>query len=172
MNKQQLAGKIWESANKMRSRIEANEYKDYILGFIFYKFLSETEFRFIIQDGMEESDLADELIEEDSELVGYLQSNVGYFIAYQHLFSTWINSGSDFNISDVRDALSAFERLIHPRYKKSLTAFLTLYKQAFLNLAIVQHPRQKLSVTLFTSSMIFQWMGSRTMTFWGSFTSI
>ena len=35
MNKQQLANKIWESANKMRSKIEANEYKDYILGFIF-----------------------------------------------------------------------------------------------------------------------------------------
>ena len=40
MNKQQLASKIWESANKMRSKIEANEYKDYILGFMFYKFLS------------------------------------------------------------------------------------------------------------------------------------
>ena len=33
MNKQQLASKIWESANKMRSKIEANEYKDYI-GFV------------------------------------------------------------------------------------------------------------------------------------------
>ena len=38
MNKQQLASKIWESANKMRSKIEANEYNEYILGFIFYKF--------------------------------------------------------------------------------------------------------------------------------------
>ena len=36
MNKQQLAAKIWESANQMRSKIEANEYKDYILGFIFH----------------------------------------------------------------------------------------------------------------------------------------
>lgn len=41
MNKQQLAAKIWQSANKMRSKIEANEYKDYILGFIFYKFLCD-----------------------------------------------------------------------------------------------------------------------------------
>ena len=47
MNKQQLASKIWESANKMRSKIEANEYKDYILGFIFYKFLSENEVRYL-----------------------------------------------------------------------------------------------------------------------------
>lgn len=34
MNKQQLASTIWESANQMRSKIEANEYKDFILGFI------------------------------------------------------------------------------------------------------------------------------------------
>jgi type I restriction enzyme M protein len=31
MNKQQLANKIWASANKMRSKIEANEYKDLLL---------------------------------------------------------------------------------------------------------------------------------------------
>lgn len=47
MNKQQLANKIWESANKMRSKIEANEYKDYILGFIFYKYLSDQELSFL-----------------------------------------------------------------------------------------------------------------------------
>ena len=43
MDKQQLANRIWASANKLRSKIEANEYKDYILGFIFYKFLSDRE---------------------------------------------------------------------------------------------------------------------------------
>lgn len=41
MTKQQLASRIWETANNMRSKIAANEYKDYILGFIFYKFLSD-----------------------------------------------------------------------------------------------------------------------------------
>ena len=46
MNKQKLAAKIWASANQMRSKIEANEYKDYILGFIFYKYLSEKELQF------------------------------------------------------------------------------------------------------------------------------
>lgn len=47
MNKQQLANKIWKSANNMRSKIEASEYKDFILGFIFYKsviFLDPTVF--------------------------------------------------------------------------------------------------------------------------------
>ena len=42
MNKQQLASTICQSANQMRSKIEANEYKDYILGFMFYKYLSES----------------------------------------------------------------------------------------------------------------------------------
>jgi len=35
MNKQQLAAKIWQSANKMRSKIEANEYKRLYLGLYF-----------------------------------------------------------------------------------------------------------------------------------------
>ena len=43
MNKQQLAQKIWASANQMRSKIEASEYKDFILGFIFYKYLSDKQ---------------------------------------------------------------------------------------------------------------------------------
>ena len=55
MNKQQLASKIWESANKMRSKIEANEYKDYILGFMFYKFLSDKEVKWL-----KENDWTDE----------------------------------------------------------------------------------------------------------------
>ena len=49
MNKKQLAATIWKSANEMRSKIEANEYKDYILGFIFYKYLSEKEMRFFVK---------------------------------------------------------------------------------------------------------------------------
>ena len=57
MNKQQLATKIWESANKMRSKIEANEYKDYILGFIFYKFLSDKEVRFMQSKGATTEDI-------------------------------------------------------------------------------------------------------------------
>ena len=56
VNKQQLANKIWESANKMRSKIEANEYKDYILGFIFYKYLSDYEVKYL----KEKADFTDE----------------------------------------------------------------------------------------------------------------
>lgn len=117
MNKQQLALRIWQSANKMRSKIEANEYKDYILGFIFYKFLSEQEESFLKSQGMDDDDMPS-VIEEDGETVEYLQRNIGYFIAYENLFSTWLGKGKDFDVSDVRDALSAFGRLISPTHKK------------------------------------------------------
>src|SRR5574344_2942237 len=105
MNKQQLASKIWAAANEMRSKIEASEYKDYILGFIFYKFLSE----------------------QDTDTIRPIQNELGYFIEYKNLFSTWLSKGSDFNVGDVRDALSAFNRLIDPTYVKVFNKiFLTL----------------------------------------------
>lgn len=117
MNKQQLANRIWESANKMRSKIEANEYKDYILGFIFYKFLSEKEVKYLKANDWTDEYLP-ELKEEDSETVKSIQKNIGYYISYDNLFSTWLEKGSDFSVQDVRDALSAFSRLINPTHKK------------------------------------------------------
>lgn len=117
MNKQQLASKIWESANKMRSKIEANDYKDYILGFIFYKFLSEKEVKYLKENDWTDEYLS-ELTEEDAETVESIQKNLGYFISYENLFSTWLAKGSDFDVQNVRDALSAFSRLINPTHKK------------------------------------------------------
>lgn len=117
MNKQQLASKIWESANRMRSKIEANEYKDYILGFIFYKFLSDKEVKYLKENDWTDEYLP-ELSEEDSETVESIQKNLGYFIAYENLFSSWIAKGIDFSAENVTDALSAFSRLINPTHKK------------------------------------------------------
>ena len=116
MNKQQLAAKIWQSANKMRSKIEANEYKDYILGFIFYKFLSDKLEKFALEQGLERSNFADELTESNVDLVNHIKRNLGYFISYEHLFSTWLAQGSDFNIANVRTAMSAFSRNIAENY--------------------------------------------------------
>ena len=117
MNKQQLAAKIWESANQMRSKIDPNEYKDYILGFIFYKYLSDKLVCFAKDSDFTDADIC-ALSEADTETVDHIKSNIGYFIAYPHLFSTWIEHKGDFDVSHVRDALSAFGRLIHPNHKR------------------------------------------------------
>ena len=117
MNKQQLANKIWKSANQMRSKIEANEYKDFILGFMFYKYLSEKELAFFYSQDMTEADIQG-MDETDTDFVEYTKDKIGYFIAYDNLFSTWIDKKSDFDVSDVRNGLSAFSRLISPTHKK------------------------------------------------------
>ena len=39
--KQKLQTQLWGVANILRGKMDADEYKNYILGFIFYKYLSE-----------------------------------------------------------------------------------------------------------------------------------
>ena len=117
MTKQQLATKLWNSANKLRSKIEANEYKDYILGFIFYKYLSEKEVRFLKDNDYAESDI-EAVSESDNGTREFLLSRLGYFIAYKNLFSTWIKDGSDFGVERVTDALSDFSRLLNPNWER------------------------------------------------------
>ena len=116
MNKQQLAARIWASANEMRSKIEASEYKDYILGFIFYKFLSEKEEAWLREQGFDDDSMP-MVTEEDPEVVEFVRKNIGYFIAYEDLYSTWLAKGPDFDVADVTEALSAFSRLVNPDHR-------------------------------------------------------
>ena len=90
MNKQQLAAKIWASANKMRSKIDANDYKDYILGFIFYKYLSERELELFRKEKLSEDEIK-KVDEKDVKYAKHVRETLGYFISYDNLFSTWID---------------------------------------------------------------------------------
>jgi len=122
MNKQQLANKIWASANKMRSKIDANEYKDYILGLIFYKFLSDNEVSYLtkVHGWTEEylSGLVEDYEDEDmATLIEDCRSSIGYFIEYKNLFSTWLLPETTFNVADLSVALNTFDRLVSPTYK-------------------------------------------------------
>ena len=39
--KKKLERKLWDIANELRGKMSADEFRDYILGFIFFKYLSE-----------------------------------------------------------------------------------------------------------------------------------
>ena len=117
MNKHQLASTIWESANQMRSKIEANEYKDFILGFIFYKYLSERELELFRKEKLGEDEIK-KVDEKDVKYAKHVRETLGYFIAYDNLFSTWLAMGNDFDVKNVRDALSDFDQNIDNVYKK------------------------------------------------------
>ena len=131
MNKQQLANKIWASANKMRSKIDANEYKDYILGLIFYKFLCDNEEQYLRKDGWTDEDMP--FLVEDYEdanakdTIEYCKNNIGYFIEYKYLFSTWLKPDSMFNVADLSAALNNFDRLVSANYR-------SVYEKIFLTL--------------------------------------
>ena len=120
MNKQQLASRIWASANNMRNKIDANEYKDYILGLIFYKFLSDTEVKYFTEVCDWEEDELCELVENNDDMnmknaIAECQEHIGFFIEYKYLFSTWLND-PDFSVATLSEALSNFERLMSDNY--------------------------------------------------------
>ena len=121
MNKQQLANRIWASANNMRNKIDANEYKDYILGLIFYKFLSDTEVKYFREVCEWEDDELPELVEnyEDPNMrnaITECQEHIGFFIEYKYLFSTWLKKDSNFSVQTLSEALNSFERLTSENY--------------------------------------------------------
>ena len=42
--KKNLETQLWGIANLLRGKISADDYRDYILGFIFFKYLSEKQY--------------------------------------------------------------------------------------------------------------------------------
>lgn len=116
MTKQELAAKIWAAANEMRGSMDAIEYKDYVLGFIFYKYLSDSEVAWWRRQGATEEDI--EAIDESDESVkGDAKKFLGYFIAYKDLYSSWVRMGSALRVSTVTEAIHAFERNCGDAYK-------------------------------------------------------
>lgn len=132
MNKQQLANKIWASANKMRSKIDANEYKDYILGLIFYKFLSDNEVNYLKREHEWTDEFLPNLVEDYTnpdmeQLINDCKDHIGYFIEYKNLFSTWLKPDVTFSVSDLSMALNRFDGLISDKYKR-------VYENIFITL--------------------------------------
>ncbi|WP_218669024.1 type I restriction-modification system subunit M [Enterococcus faecalis] len=142
MNKKQLAAKIWESANNLRGKMEANEYKDYILGFIFYKFLSDNETTFLKNEHYTDEDIQN-LTEEDQDQVNYIKENLGYFISYENLFQHWIELGNDFSVDNVVTGLSDFNKNIGETHKKVFKGILKTLDQGITKLGDTAQSRTK-----------------------------
>lgn len=48
--KKELESQLWGIANLLRGKISADDYRDYILGFVFYKYLSEKQLLYGMTD--------------------------------------------------------------------------------------------------------------------------
>lgn len=117
MDKQQLASQIWKAANKMRGSLDANDYKDLILGLMFYKFLSGREVEFFLKNEIPEERLEAEITVAKPRRVEMAQASLGYFIDYQDLFSTWEKNLSELKPSWITEAALAFDAQVKPEYK-------------------------------------------------------
>ena len=91
----ELHTRLWAIANDLRGNMESNEFKNYILGLIFYRYLSEkVENR--VKDLLSEDDISYEEAYEDEEYKEGLQEELieqlGYFVEPKYLFSTLIKA--------------------------------------------------------------------------------
>jgi len=106
-----LESKLWSIADDLRGKMDANEYKNYILGFIFYRYLSEKLELYLDEElkndnitfveAYEDDDYKDDLLEEGVQ-------NLGYFIEPRYLFSSIIKKAKvgEFILGDLTDALN------------------------------------------------------------------
>ncbi|MGI0107479.1 type I restriction-modification system subunit M [Salinimicrobium sp. WS361] len=120
-SKQQLENQLWNIANTLRGKMGADEFRDYILGFIFYKYLSRKmelhadkilkpdNLSFRQLEGHPQKDLYLEAVKEDALM------HLGYFLKPSELFSELARRGngngkSKFILADLDKVLRNIEQ--------------------------------------------------------------
>lgn len=107
-----LKNQLWNIANTLRGNMSADDFRDYILGLIFYKYLSDKLNRYcdelLAEDGDKFISVTDDLIEDLRE---ECIENLGYFIAPHQLFSILAKRGEnkEFIIQDLERVLTDIE---------------------------------------------------------------
>lgn len=119
---EEIKHRLWDGANELRGSMDASRYKDYMLGLMFYKFLSDKTLEtYKSLEGLgkiSEAELVEKYtkarIENGQDLDLMIQRVLRYYVKPEHLYQTWlkdINSG-DFEVQKVTDSLNCFERTI------------------------------------------------------------
>ena len=118
--KKKLEQKLWDIANTLRGKMNADEFRDYILGFIFYKYLSERLYIYansiLTADGIDFAQVAEDTEDGKAVLDAVAEAAIdelGYFLKPSELFSAVAKRGSkpgNFIIEDLARILNNIER--------------------------------------------------------------
>lgn len=100
--RRQLQQQLWNIANTLRGKMNADEFRDYILGFIFYKYLSEKIERFANAQLKQENIKYSELKDDGKTGTQYIKAleeaaldELGYFLKPEELFHAIAMKGSN-----------------------------------------------------------------------------
>ena len=99
--KKNLEQQLWNIANTLRGKMGADEFRDYILGFIFYKYLSERMLLYadeiLKEDGLDYMQIAEDTDEGQEYLAAIREeaiSKLGYFLKPSELFRELVRRGN------------------------------------------------------------------------------
>ena len=118
-----LEQQLWASADILRGKMDASEYKNYLLGLIFYKYLSDSQLREVYEQEngkTEHFPIRSEQYqtfmewygEESEELEEIIHLQTGYFIKPEQLFYTYRQKADryEFNLTDLQAGFNDLER--------------------------------------------------------------
>ncbi|CCV63889.1 Type I restriction-modification system, M subunit [Alteracholeplasma palmae J233] len=110
-NAASIKNKLWAMANKLRGTMDASEYKNYILPFMFYRYLSENQNDYLVSNGLEEF----YNVKNDSELEDYLEEisrGIGYAINPKYTWKSIVSKIENHKIkaSDFQDMFDDFNK--------------------------------------------------------------
>ena len=118
---EELEARLWAGADRLRGSMDASRYKDYMLGLMFYKFLSEKTLEaFKLTEGTQavgeelRQEYAAAYAEDGKLLTDDLMQTPGFYILPDDLYDKWLLDidGGTFELQNVIDALDRFERMI------------------------------------------------------------
>jgi type I restriction enzyme M protein len=118
--KRQLERELWNIADALRGKMNADEYRDYILGFIFYKYLSEKQ-HLHANDLLETEEEKEYLNVTDKETMQAIQDDsletLGYFLTPDELFESITKkgngaggTGANYILDDLQSILNHIEQ--------------------------------------------------------------
>ncbi|MFC4711142.1 type I restriction-modification system subunit M [Enterococcus eurekensis] len=104
-----ITAKLWEMANKLRGTMDASEYKNYILPFMFYRYLSENQDKYLVENGLEDFYEVNDT-EEKEEYLQDISRGIGYAIDPEYTWNQIISKIENHQIkaSDFQDMFESF----------------------------------------------------------------